>query len=723
MIVLSSLVLGLGGATAALHAQAAAEAAAEAEAAAQAIVAAPVMMAPIRSEGDPPAPEQTAAAAPAAPMPLGEPVLSESDRASFAQGQAAADRNDWAGARAAAAAGADPVAKRLIQWRYVLSDNSGATFQEIADFLYQSPNWPRRDALLSRAEEEMPPEFDSAQIIAWYGMRTPLTAKGKMRLGQALVASGRAEEGASLIRQAWVANNFTEAEETQILFNHGSLLTEADQRERLDRFLATEGIVDAQRQLTRVDAQTRAVGDARLKLKINPTLADSLIASLDPAVANDPRFLFDYARALRRFDRDEEAWAAMLKVDTSSPLLDPERMWAERHIMARDALKARRYDLAYQIVSGHKLTSGGGFADGEFLAGWIALRFLDKPDVALTHFQSLAGGVSLPISRARAHYWSGRALEALGRTAEAEASYRRAASDPYTYYGQLAQTHVQSPPMLQLTTTLPDVNAVRAAFDLDERVRAMRILADLGQLVQLRIFGIHLANESENPGTLSLVADMMARYGDRMSALRVAKLASYKDVVLQPHLVPIVALPTPPNGVNVEPALVLGLTRQESEFDENAISSAGARGLMQLMPATANRTARNYGIAYRQASLSEGTYNMRLGMAHLTDLLREWNGSYILTIASYNAGGGNVEKWIAEYGDPRTPAIDPIDWVELIPFGETRNYVQRVLENTQVYRNRLAGSNQVLAIRTDLHRPNATPPFALVSNSGAPRSE
>jgi soluble lytic murein transglycosylase len=715
MVALASLLLGLGGIAAALHAQGAAGPAAgvsETEANAPAAISAPVTMAPIRSEGDPPTAGQPAALALA---PLGQTVLSESDRGWFAQAHSAADRNDWAGARSYAANGTDPIGKRLIEWRYVLSETGGATFQEIADFVYRNPNWPRRDALLSRAERAMPPEFSDPEVIAWYGARKPLTAEGQMRLGQALAATGRAGEGAALIRQAWVESNFTEAEETQILYRYGSLLTEADHRARLDRFLATEGIVDAQRQLARVDEATRRVGQARLQLKLNPTLADSLVSSLDPSVGNDPRFVFDYARALRRFGRDEDAWTALLRLNPGSESLDPTRMWTERHIMARDALKARRYELAYDIVSKHGLKTGGGFADAEFLAGWIALRFLNRADVALTHFDALARGVSLPISRARAHYWTGRAYEALGRRAEAEAAYRRAASDSYTYYGQLAQTHVQSPPLLTLTATLPDIAPVRAAFNIDERVRAMRVLADLGQLTQLRIFAMQLANESENAGTLSLVADLMAGYGDRTSALRIAKLASYKDVVLQPHLAPIVNLPAPPNGVNVEPALVLGLSRQESEFDEKAISSAGARGMMQLMPGTANRTARNYGIAYRQVNLFDQNYNMRLGMAHLNDLLREWSGSYILTIASYNAGGGNVENWVRDFGDPRSSAVDPIDWVELIPFSETRNYVQRVLENTQVYRNRLAGRDQILALRADLHRPNASPPVTLVS--------
>jgi soluble lytic murein transglycosylase len=709
MIVFASLVLGLGGATAALHAQqASTDVATPSD-------APPVyMMAPIRSAGDPPA----ANAAPEPMAPIGEPVLSPADRAIFIDASNAADRNDWVRARQLAAQGSDPIAKRIIQWRYVLDETSGASFQEIGDFLYQNPNWPRRDTLLARAEKAMPPELAPAQVIAWFGTRMPVTSQGRMRLGQAMMLAGRTQEGSDLIRKAWIENNFTPAEETQILFTYGSALTEVDQRARLDRILATEGIADAQRQMARVDAGSQALADARLRLKLNPTLASTLMATLAPSVANDARFQFDYARALRRFDRDEEAWTAMLRASAIKGAMDPNLMWSERHIMARDALKARRYDIAYALVADHGVPSGAGFADGEFLAGWIALRWLDKPEVALTHFQRLAGGVTLPISRARAWYWSGRALEALGRMPEAETSYRKAANDSSTFYGQLALTHMSTEPVLQLTAALPDLAAVQPAFQLDDRVRAMRVLADLGQRTLLRVFAFSIANETENGGYFSLLADLMSRYGDRTAALRIAKLASYKDVVLLPYLDPLVELPAAPSGANVEPALILGLTRQESEFDAGAVSTAGARGLMQLMPATARRTANQYGIGYRQASLNDPSYNMQLGMAHLNDLLRQWNGSYILTIASYNAGAGNVENWIETYGDPRGSEIDPLDWLELIPFGETRNYVQRVLENTQVYRNRLAGSDQRLALRTDLHRPNASPPVALVTNLG-----
>jgi soluble lytic murein transglycosylase len=729
MIVLSSLLLGLGGATAALHAQGAAvvtpdSAANNSELGAPVMMApirsegdpaAPVMMAPVRSAGDPPAPDGTA---PAENIALGEPVLSANDRSLFVAAHNAADRNDWTNARSYADAGVDPIAKRMVRWRWVLDEEGGATFQDIADFLYQSPNWPRRDALLARAEKLMPPEYTAAQVIAWFGMRQPVSREGKMRLGQALISVGRQDEGAALVRDAWIANNYSLAEETQILQQFGHLLREEDHRARLDRFLATEGIVDAQRQLTRVDPQSQRVGDARLRLKVNPTIAASLPSMFDSTVLNDPRLIYDYARAMRRAGRDDEAWSNMLRIGKSD-LIAPQQMWAERHIMARDALKVRRYDIAYQLVSTHGLTSGAGFADAEFLSGWIALRFLNKPDAALNHFRALAGGVSMPISRSRAHYWTGRAHEALGQVAEAEAAYRRAAADSTTYYGQLAVTRIQAPAVLQVTGTLPDTTSVLPAFENDDRVRAMRIAADLGLKTILRIFAFHIANDTENSGYFSLLADMMSRYGDRQAALRIAKMASYKDVLLVPHFVPLVPVPPPPGSASVERALVLGLTRQESEFDPWAVSSANARGLMQLIPGTASRTARSYGLPYRQAALtSDPEYNMKLGQAHLNDLLRQWSGSYILTIASYNAGAGNARNWIETFGDPRDPGVDPIDWVELIPFGETRNYVQRVLENTQVYRNRLAGSDQRLTLVSDLHRPNAAPPVALVSNIG-----
>jgi soluble lytic murein transglycosylase len=244
-------------------------------------------------------------------------------------------------------------------------------------------------------------------------------------------------------------------------------------------------------------------------------------------------------------------------------------------------------------------------------------------------------------------------------------------------------------------------------LDNDNRIQAMNVLVDLDREALVGVFAMHLANEDRSPGRMRYLADFMSGIGNRFLALRIAKLASYSDVMLLPYLDPMVDIPQSAQRDGVEPALVLGLTRQESEFDEDAVSNAGARGLMQLMPATARQTASKLGVAYSQNRLTDPNYNMQLGAAHLEELLDRWSGSYVLTIAAYNAGSGNVARWVETYGDPRLPEVNVIDWIELIPFGETRNYVQRVLENVQVYRSRLHGQNHSLGILTDLSRSNA----------------
>ncbi len=263
---------------------------------------------------------------------------------------------------------------------------------------------------------------------------------------------------------------------------------------------------------------------------------------------------------------------------------------------------------------------------------------------------------------------------------------------------------LSSEPVLSLGLDMPDPDQ---RLDNDDRVRAMNALVDLDRSALLRVFALHLANEDRSPGRMRYLADFMSGADDRTLALRIAKLASYSGVMLLPYLDPLVDIPQAARRDGVEPALVLGLTRQESEFDARAVSRAGARGLMQLMPGTARQTARQIGIGYNQNRLTNPDYNMQLGAAHLEDLLARWSGSYVLTIAAYNAGSGNVARWVETYGDPRLPDVDVIDWIELIPFGETRNYVQRVLENMQVYRDRLSGAPQPLEILADLTRSNA----------------
>jgi soluble lytic murein transglycosylase len=622
---------------------------------------------------------------------------------------AAAKDGDWSRARRLAGEAGSRPAAYLVEWLYTTDRGSDASFAQVSAFLSAHPNWPRRDTLIARAEESMPSDMDARSVIGWFGDREPLTATGLVRLGEALIVSADAEKGVRLIRKAWSEEELSAAEETVLLQTHGNILRDADHRARLEQRLAMDDVAAARRQIARVDSDARRVAEARIRLKSSPETAATVLASLPAELRTNRGLLQDAARAYRRRDRTEDAIETLQKATAQHGVaVAPEQWWTDRHVLTREALKNRRYQAAYDLASRHGLNSGAGFADAEFLSGWIALRFLNKPEAALKHFETLASGVSLPISVARAYYWSGRAEEALQRQNEAIAQYRRASQHAETFYGQLALARLEDSPTLRLAATSQITSrAEEAAFEADERVGVIRVLSEAGDRSMMRIFAVRIANDPPDAKKLHLLAQLMVSLGDRAMGVRVAKLASYNGVILLPHLAPVVSLPRfPGNAAGPDPALVLAVTRQESEFDTGAVSSAGARGLMQLMPATARRAASMNRLTFRLGDLTANpSYNMQLGMVTLDDYLAYWSDSYVLGIASYNAGPTNVRKWVEANGDPRDSSVDPVDWIEMIPFSETRNYVQRVLENLSVYRNRLSGSDQRLAILADLYRP------------------
>ena len=686
------------------------------------------MMAPIPDRVPTPDAVANAPAKPAArmaaplpdqvPLPVAKPAIDSTatnlgEHALLQQAFAATSRS-WNRARLLAAQAGNPIGRLIIEWRYVLEETSGANFETINAFLNEHPGWPRRDALTIRAERAMPSDLDPREIVSWYGNRSPHSGTGMIRLGGALMATGKRDEGAALIRKGWIDYNFSPFDENQIVAAHGDLISAADQKARLDRLLARDDAAGANRQMRRVDAAAQRAANVRLKIKAGGSSASvkALVASLPESARNDPELVFEAARALRRRGDDAAAWALMANTPTNKgDLVLPELWAAERGIMARDALKAGKPDLAYQFASTPALDadSGTAFMEAEFLAGWIALESLHKPELALNHFDRLAKGVTYPISVARAHYWLGRTAEAMGAPADALVEYRAAAQHSATFYGQLAVAKITSNPVLHVDAVASEATPVeRAAFEADDRVKAIRLLADLGDRSAMRLFALSIASDPPEPRRLQMLAQLMGASGDPAMSVRVAKNASYSGLNLLSYLHPVMTTPQMQmSGGAPEPALVLGLARQESEFDSTAVSSAGARGLMQLMPASAKQAAKMRGMAYRQNDLTANpSYNMQLGMTTLAEYLDRWNGSYVLAIASYNAGPTNVRNWIETYGDPRDSGVDPIDWIESIPFPETRNYVQRVIENLEVYRNRLSNTDQRLGILADLYRPS-----------------
>jgi peptidoglycan lytic transglycosylase len=636
-------------------------------------------------------------------------VLSAADHDLFTRAFDAADRGDWTAARALADQGRDPAARRLVTWRYLLDKNSGASFDDVNAFLKANPDWPARDTLYARAEAVIDLNMTPTQVVAWFGSRQPVSGMGQVRLGEALIASGKATLGRDMIRAGWIDGAFDPGQELSIVQRDGATITPETDRERINTLLWRDDAAGARRELSRVTNEVQRVAQARLELRSNSAAGQRAAASLPGDLSNDPDLLFDRARSARRANDNAQAESLLLRaLNQGAGRTHTARLWAETNIIAREALKDQNYRTAYQILAATDFKSGDEFSESKFMAGWVALRFLKEPKTALPHFQKLEAGVSRPISLARAHYWEGRAYEAMGDVAGAYAQYQSASKASNTFYGQVALARIEAVPVLHVAATTPDTASAKAEFEGDGLSHAMRVLADLGQVSLLRTFALRYADAHPDARHMAVLCQTMLDLGFREVAVRVAKQASYNNILFLAYDYPIIPIP-PLSGTVTAPesAVVLSLIRQETEFDPTSVSAPGARGLMQIMPAGARHDSSLAGVPYRPNDLFDPTYNMQLGQAEFGGYLNDWGSSLIVSSAAYNAGPNNAKKWLNNNGDPRSPACDPIDWIEQIPFNETRNYVMRVIENTQIYRNRLAGRDQPLRILNDLYAPNA----------------
>jgi soluble lytic murein transglycosylase len=647
-------------------------------------------------------------------------VLSAADHDLFTRAFEAAKRGDWPAALALAQQGNNPIAKALVEWRYLQDKNARAPFVDIDAFLKAYPEWPRRNILQVRGEEAMDPAMAPGAVIAWFAGRNPISAIGMIRLGDALIATGKTEWGKKLVRDGWAAGTFELPDELAIVQKDGAFLTPDVDKRRLDNLLWSDQITAARREMARVDDATQALANARIAVKTDPRRAAKALAELSADLAGNGALLFDRARAARK-NSDFDIAAELLTRPAVRDLFKTRSgpVWAEAHIVAREMLKENKPELAYKLVADTGVTSGSEFSDSEFFAGWIALRQLNNAAGALPHFRRLANGVSRPISLARGYYWMGRTYEALGDDENAYKAYKLASEAPETFYGQLALTRIDPSPVLRLTSTKVAAMPSTAAFNDDDLVKAMRVLADLGAQDLLRVFAPrYLELHPDAAHGKQLVAALSAM-GFRDVALRAAKVLGYDGVDFPQYAYPVIAVPDykgpPPVPEN---ALVHAIIRQETEFDPQSVSHANARGIMQLTPAAARTNARRAGLPYRPNALTtDVTYNMQLGMTEFSSYLDNWGNSVIVAAAAYNAGATNAKRWIETFGDPRSPATDPIDWIESITYGETRNYVQRIVENLQVYRARLNGREAPLRILSDLY---ASPPPQRVLAPPAP---
>jgi soluble lytic murein transglycosylase len=435
--------------------------------------------------------------------------------------------------------------------------------------------------------------------------------------------------------------------------------------------------------------------------------AKALLDAVPSEARRDPGYMFSLIQWLRRYDRIEEAGRVMLQVPRElGSAHDLDEWWIERRLLARKLLDIGDARTAYVVARDATPPSKENYrVEHQFTAGWIALRFLHDPATAGQHFaRILATGVTNPISLARAGYWQGRAAEAAGRNADARRFYEQAARYSTAYYGQLARARLGLPDVALAPPPAPSAER-RAALSRLEVVRAAEILYALDEKSLVIPFVVDLAERTTDAAALVTLAELAARHHDARAVLLIGKGALARGLAFDHYAFPTIGLPRYSSiGPEVEPAVVYSIARQESEFNPATVSSANALGLMQVTPEAGRYIARKFNVAFDQKRLLHDlVYNVQVGAAELGDNIEAYRGSYILAFAGYNAGRGRVREWIERYGDPRESGVDPVDWVERIPFSETRNYVQRILENLQVYRVRFGGNARLL-IEADLHR-------------------
>jgi soluble lytic murein transglycosylase len=628
-------------------------------------------------------------------------TLSAGDKAIYRAAFKAVAQDKWADARRLAGQAKNKLPAKVIQWLDLTRPGPGRSFEEISQFMRENPGWPYQNTLQAMAERNMPPGLPAQATIAWFNGRDPQTGYGAAALARSLLARGQTDQAVTLLRQAWRDENFDGADdEAAYLAEFSTYLRPEDHVARLDRLLWSHDEDSARRLLPYVDPGHQALALARIALAKKDDSAPAAVDNVPPALQHDAGLLYELARS-RRKAGDYIGAAAVL--DPPPPAISrPDLMWPELEDAARRAVLRGDMSVGYRLASGHQATDGLTFADGEWLSGWIALRFLDDFRQSYTHFTGLYTGVASPISKARGAYWAGRAAEEMGDLATAQNWYRAAASNLTTYYGQLAASRVGSRDVLQFSPMPQPGKAERLAFEGRETVRVVHLLAQLDESDRARPFLQKLADETDEPTKLRMVADLGHAIGREDYAVMVAKAAHIKGVDMIDYLFPVRPIAA---GQGPEPALLLAVIRQESAFDVKAVSSAGALGLMQLMPFTARHVAKTLKTKFRPKDLvKDGDYNIRLGRAYLQELLEFFDQSYVLAIAAYNAGPDRVNQWIQAFGDPRDYGVDVVDWVETIPLSETRNYVQRVMENLEVYRHRLGTSQMVQSLQQDLTR-------------------
>ena len=602
----------------------------------------------------------------------------------------AADAGNWSAAQQQAG---DGVGRDLVRWMYLTDDNTRASFSEIASFVTAHPNWPSADKLFKSAETRLPNDLSSQQLVNWFGRNEPVSASGMKRYMGALLDMRQTQQAVTSLKTWWVKANLSESEQNDILNTYGQYLGTADHQRRLQRMVGDKQYTPARALAARMGTGYQRLVEARVSLQEGGKDISSRVSAIPNNLMQDNGLLLSRVQYRRENNDDAGAIQLLNQAGPANQTTDPSAWWKERHVLARRLMEQRRYKDAYKLTAAHGLdaTTGADYAAAEFLAGWLALRFVNQPYAAFEHFERMFNNVQTPISRARAAYWAGRASEQMRSPDIAMQWYQVAARYQTTFYGQMAAQHINLP--LNLVTGDKPVitREQKAAFENTDLVQAVKLLHRAGLSSERGQFLKAMTKNAASPQDYALMSDVAVSMGQVDQAMKIAKEAEKTGLYLIDYLFPTISATT--KNAPADKALVHALIRQESQFDPNAVSSSGALGLMQIMPATGKYISKKSGIAHNTSWLTaKPEHNTQFGGWYISYLLEKFDGSMPLAIAAYNAGPGRVNQWLNQLGDPRTGQIDMMDWMESIPVYETRNYVQRVLEGYAVYQAKLGAT-------------------------------
>ncbi|MCA6101677.1 lytic transglycosylase domain-containing protein [Bradyrhizobium australafricanum] len=663
-------------------------------------------------------PSKSAEKAPEPEKPAG-PQLS-GDLATIRDAILAARRGKTSDATDIQARITDPVGRKLVEWYLLRHSESSAPFSRYAAFVTANPDWPSVTLLRKRAEARIWQERSDPATVHGFTLDQPISGKGKFALARTLLAEGDRDGATRLVREAWRSEDLSDRTESDAYDAFKDLLTRDDHRARMDKRIGAKDLSGARRAAQRLGSDDLAIVKACGAVRGQSSKAEDTLNDVPADARRDLGYTLCRIQWLLAKNKVDEAARVTIAAEPETMAQqDTDQWWRERRILSRKLLDQGEYQAAYDVIRPAAAPDNPYYrSDMHFMRGWIALRYLNDAKTAAAHFAHIDEGQTNPTVLARAAYWRGRAAEALGNSAAMRADYQAAARYPTAYYGQLALAKLGRDGGVELRAPSPAASAGSMAAD--ERVRAADMLYAIGEPDVVLYFAADLAEESTDVGMLEALGELTGRRNDARAMLQIGKIALARGFAFDHYAFPVIGIPKhTPIAPDIGRSMTYSIARTESAFDQRDKSAANAVGLMQVTPEAGRDTAKRFGVSYDWSRMvSDPVYNTQMGAAELSALLSEYRNCHIMTFAGYNAGRGRVRDWIKAYGDPRDPKVDPVDWVERIPISETRNYVQRVMENFAVYQARFEDAGTAVAKndgRVVTQESNAAPAEAMPS--------